>query len=318
MDDQPRHPLLAVVRPRFWVPPMQGLGDAICVGLELNRHGILCNGPGRIGKTEAMIMLSKTLHWRKNFRMFWHLLLASKPNQPSEAYFFNSLKLSAHLKVREQTQSIFSVHHMTNFLCEEAARVGAEAIILGIDDANRLGREDYDHLVTLDNQVSLMGFRLFVLLMLQSDADQSSVPTIATERHPSQITGRFTADEFDYTGLVWRAHEKEAFRSFGDQTFGGRTFLEEFAGYAVSKNWHIDQCVDGFCNAVETVRGQNDLPHDAPFPMHCFDTVSYYLTVRIAGANANFEGFTSNDYISAIEASGLVALEKSRLPKDRK
>lgn len=317
MDDHPRHPLLAVVRPRFWVPPMQGLGDAICVGVEFNRHGILCNGFGRIGKTEAMLMLAKTLKWRKNFRMFWHLLLASKPTQPSEAYFFNSLKLSANLKVREQTQSIFSVHHMTNFLCEEAARVGAEVIVLGIDDANRLRREDYDHLVTLDNQISLMGFRLFVLLMLQTDDDQTSVPSIATERHPSQITGRFTADEFAYTGLVGRAHVKEAFRSFGDQTFGGRTFLEEFAGHAVSQNWHIDQCADEFCTAVEIVRGQNDLPLDEPFPMQCFDTASYYLTVRIAGANPHFEGFSLENYMTAIEASGLVALEKARLPKDR-
>ena len=318
MNDIPRHPLLAAIRPRFWVPPMQGLGDAICLGIEFNRHGLLGNGFGRIGKTEALIMLSQALSWRKNFRMYWHLLLSSKPNQPSEAYFFNALKLSAHLKVREQTQSIFSVHHMTNYLCEQAARAGAEVIVLGIDDANRLLREDYDHLVTLDNQVSAMGFRLFVVLMLQTDADCSSVPTIDKDQHPSQITGRFTADEYNYTGLVGLTQIKQALRTFGDQTFGGRTFLEEFAAHAVAQGWHIDQCAEGLLTAAETLRGQAGLPQDEPFPMLCFDTSTYYLTVRVAGENPNFEGFTPQDYIKAIELSGLIALEKSRLPKDRK
>lgn len=308
------HPLLLIIRPRFLVPPITALGDAINLGIEFNRHGIIASGVGRIGKSEALVWLSKNSDWRK-FRLYWHALLPGAPKVPSEAYFFNSLKLSAHLKVREQTPSIFSVHHMTNFLCEQAARAGAEAIVLSIDDANRLSHEDYNHLATLDNQITAMGYRLFVVLVVQSDADQSSVPATDPEPHPSQITGRFTADEYVYTGLKDLGEIREALEAFGLQTWQGRTFLEECAPYAVRNGWAIEQQAEAFWDAVTTVRAKNDLEPNEPFPMQCFDTATYYLMVRVANENPTFERFTPGDFETAIKLSGLVAVEKSRKPR---
>ncbi len=317
MEDKVRHPLLLATRPRYWVPPITDLGKAINLGIEFNRHGIVVRGLGRIGKTEALILLSRTMDWR-SYSMLWHVLLAGEPNQPSEAYFFNSLKLSANLKVREQTQSIFSVHHVANYLCEEAARIGAEVIVLAIDDANRLRHEDYTHLVTLDNHISKLGFRLFVVLMVQSDADQSNVPTFSKEYYPSHITGRFTADEYLYTGLAGPAQIKEALRAFGDQQFLGKSFLEEFAGPAVANGWHIDLHSEDLLSAAVTLRAKNSLDPDEPFPMMCFDTSTYYLVVRVAGENPKFERFTETDLLKAVEISGLIAIERSRKPKDIK
>jgi hypothetical protein len=222
------------------------------------------------------------------------------------------------LKVREQVQSVFSIHHAVNYLIEQAVHADAEVIILSIDDANRLHGEDYDHLVTLDNHVTAHGFRLFVILMVQSDADQSDVPSFDKEQYPSQITGRFTADEYHYVGLNGLSEIKEAFRSFGDQLYNGRTFLEEFAGPALSNGWHIDQHAEGFLKAAAKLRAECGLDPDEPFPMLCFDTASYYLLVREVAGNASFDGFSQEALRKSIELSGLIAIEKSRKPKDLK
>ncbi len=309
-----KHPILYAIRPRFLVPPITALGKAINSGIEFNRHGIIANGVGRIGKTEGLVMLSQTYDWR-NWKMYWHSMLAGVPQQSTESYFFNSLKLSANLKVREQTQSPFSVHHMKNHLSEQAALAGAEVIVLAIDDSNRLLHDDYAHLATLDNQITAMGYRLFVILVVQSDADQSSVPTADADPQPSQITGRFTGDSYEYTGLKGLLEIRPALKSFGAQTWQGRTFLEEFAPCAVAEGWSIEQQAGDFWDAVTALRGQNSLGPDEPFPMMCFDTATYYLMVRVARENQRFKRFTPDDFMTALKLSGLVALEKSRLPR---
>jgi hypothetical protein len=309
-----KHPLLQAIRPKYLVPPISALGKAINRGIEFNRHGIIASGLGRIGKSEALVLLSRTYDWR-DWNMYWHSMLAGKPQQSTETYFFNSLKLSANLKIREQTQSIFSVHHMKNYLCEQAALAGADVIVLSIDDANRLLHEDYDHLVTLDNHVTAMGYRLFVILIMQSDADQSTVPTTDPDPHPSQITGRFTADSYVYLGLNGLIEIRSALKSFGAQMWQGRTFLEEFAPYAVSEGWSIEQQAEEFWDAATTLRAQNSLTPDEPFPMLCFDTASYYLMVRVAREKKMFKRFTSDELKVALELSGLVALERSRQPR---
>ena len=317
MDDRVRHPLLLIPRPLFWVPPITALGKAINLGIEFNRHGIIASGLGRIGKSMALVLLSQDREWR-TYTCYWHSVLPGKPVASSESYFFNTLKLSMQLKVREQTQSVFSIEHAVNYLVEQAAAAGAQVIILSIDDANRLQGGDYDHLVTLDNHITAMGFRLFVVLMVQSDADQSDVPSFDKDQYPSQITGRFTADEYTYLGLNGLSEIKTALRAFGDQVHNGRTFLEEFAGNAVRGGWHIEQHAEEFVAAAAKLRAESGLDPDAPFPMQCFDTACYYLLVREAAGNSQFNGFGPEALRKAIEISGLIPIELSRLPKDVK
>lgn len=317
MDDRVQHPLLKIPRPLFWVPPITALGKAINLGIEFNRHGIIASGLGRIGKSMALVLLSQDREWR-TYGCYWHSVLPGKPTASSESYFFNTLKLSMQLKVREQTQSVFSIEHAVNYLSEQAAVAGAQVIILSIDDANRLQGGDYDHLVTLDNHITAMGFRLFVVLIVQSDADQSDVPSFDKEQYPSQITGRFTADEYTYLGLSGLSEIKVALRAFGDQVHNGRTFLQEFAGNAVQNGWHIDQHAEEFVAEAAKLRAENGLDPDAPFPMQCFDTACYYLLVRDAAGNPDFNGFSREALRKAIEISGLIPIELSRLPKDVK
>jgi len=317
MDDQARHPLLLVPRPVFWVPPIRSLAKAINLGIEFNRHGIVALGFGRIGKSTALALLSQDREWRQ-YSCYWHSVLPGKPVASSESYFFNTLRVSMNLKVREQTQSIFSIEHAVNYLCEQAASAGAQVIILSIDDANRLQGGDYDHLVTLDNHITARGFRLFVVLMVQSDADRSDVPSFDKDQYPSQITGRFTADEYTYLGLDGLSEIREALCAFGNQVHNGRTFLEEFAGNAVRNGWHIDQHAEGIVAEAAKLRAESGLDPDAPFPMQCFDTACYYLLVRVAAESPEFNGLGPESLRKAIEISGLIEIELSRQPKDVK
>lgn len=156
MINDDRHPLYRVRRPIYWTGPAEDLGEAINVGIEFNRHGIIVRGDGRIGKTEGLGLLSRETKWR-NYGMFWQRVLSPLPGQSTEGYFFNEIRLAACLKIRERSQSIFGVHHATDFFCESAAMIDAEVIVVSFDDANRLQREDYDHLATLDSHIAERG-----------------------------------------------------------------------------------------------------------------------------------------------------------------
>lgn len=320
MESDDFHPLFRIRRPMIWTNPITNLGTAINVGIEFNRHGIVVTGDGRIGKTEAIGLLSRESGWRQ-YKMYWLRVLTPKPGQSSEGYFFNVLRLRAGLKIREQAPSIFSIHHCVNFLCEEAALLGAEVIVISIDDANRLHREDYTHLATLDSAISEMGFRLFVVLMVQQDADQSTIQNIDRERWPSQITGRFTADRYPYTGLCGVTDLRDALKAFSEQMWppgSNITFLQRFAGAAYANGWRFHEHAPEFVDVIDEERAKHGLSSGAPFPMLCFDTSTYYLTVRRAGEDPHFEKFTPDDFRRALELSGYIPLELSRLPKDRK
>lgn len=310
-----RHPLYQVPRPIYWVPPMDNLAAAINAGIEFNRHGISVLGLGRIGKSEALKLLARTLHWRA-FDMSWGVVLPGIARATTEAYFFSQVGLQQKLKIRETSNATFVIDHVANHLCEMASRAGAQIIVLGIDDSNRLGRDDYNHLVTLDNHLAARGCRLFVVLVVQEDADQSSVPLSDPEPHPSQITGRFTSDTLPYFGLQNSREIEVAFKNFLNQAWNNKTYLEEFAPTLHRNGWLTADLAAQFWLETSLLRGKHRLTPDAPFPMQCFDPASYYLFGRVAAEDPKLEAFTSEQVQKALALSGLIELERSRRPRD--
>ncbi|MBL0041629.1 MAG: hypothetical protein IPP28_11425 [Xanthomonadales bacterium] len=105
-----KHPILYAIRPRFLVPPITALGKAINSGIEFNRHGIIANGVGRIGKTEGLVMLSQTYDWR-NWKMYWHSMLAGVPQQSTESYFSFSQALRELEGARADAIAVFRASH---------------------------------------------------------------------------------------------------------------------------------------------------------------------------------------------------------------
>lgn len=317
MNLEPRHPLLCPKQwPQLWIPPVDQLGKNISVALEFNRHGIIDTGLGRIGKSTSIALLAGSTRWCP-YRFVWLQTIAGKARAPSEGYFFDNMRLTAKLKVRESS-STFGVHHLANYLCAWADEEEADFIVVSIDDGNRMFHEDWDHLVTLDSQIAARGQRLFALAMMQSDADQSSVPKFDKERHPSQVTGRFTADETVHFGLIGADEIRIALKELASQVWNGKTYEEHFAGHAVECGWHLEQQAQDYLTAVENVRAKHSLPVVEPLAMSNFMPSAYYLLVRIAGENRRFERFTIAQLEEALELSGLFQLELSRRPKDKR
>src|SRR3546814_7393076 len=76
---------------------------------------------------------------------------------------------------------------LRNFLIASCNERGTNLSVVFLDEAQRLFPDDYEHLVTLDNELAERDYMLFVVLVVQSDFSGTAMEKIRSEEHTSEL-----------------------------------------------------------------------------------------------------------------------------------
>lgn len=307
-------------RPVIPTRPLDRLTADVALAMEAKHKGLLLRGNGRVGKTLGARMLAQTYHWRPYPLTAFEMSYGS-PSASTESYFMNWGIASAGLKIIKAASGPDIIARLCNYLVSRTAIHDEKMIMLICNEANRFSIDEYNHLVTLDNELEGQGKYLFVLQVSQQDADVGSQRGVPLA-FPSHITGRFMMAEHTYTGLLWERPEAELKEQYDDDVTmalreyddGKAACSAYFLPRAAQEGWTLASQIGDIREEVCELRAQHNLQGLAPWPMKTFECFVYYLLVRATQADPNLTRFTRDHIRQALRFSGYIQLELSLYP----
>lgn len=251
MSSDERHPMLRAKRPIIYTRPAERLANYSCSSLELGSSAVWVEGWARFGKTCGARQLATSEIWRP-FPMYIAEYSYTKPAKSSEAYFATGLLEQHGQRAFKTDFSNQTVLRFTRMLRERVQRAGAEVVSLIFNEANRFTTEEYDALLSIDNELEKY-VRTFHFLINQCDTARFG-PEGMDKQPPAQIAGRYFTSTHRYTGLLWDIPEDEVgeqplcdvavgFNEYDDKLVwppdSGLTFTQYFAPNAYGLGWRI-------------------------------------------------------------------------------
>lgn len=306
---QGRHPLLRIIRPPFFTPPIEKLGNFIINAYQSGRHGCRVISFTRYGKTYAITYLKDNAGWRTDPAVFLDMRILA-PEKCTERSFFTTMSLALHLRELHQSSSahaVMRVAHHLNILAEEE---GAELIIFALDESQRLNGDDWQHVVTLDNEVSALGKRLFLIFIHQLDTKGKEAESIHDDV-PPQVLERFTKPCFDFPGIIGALEVKTCFEEYdAGATWplgSGTTYSAYFAPDAFARGWRLSQHAQQVYDIATELRAESGLYTEGwQWPMVSLEALMRYLLVSVPSRTPGFDGFTDEDIRKALIAAFFV------------
>jgi hypothetical protein len=285
------------------------LGNFIINAYQNGRHGCRVVSFTRYGKTYAITFIKNNLEWRPEPMVFLDIRVLS-PEKYTEAYFFSMLSVALGLRELHRSHSTHAVARVSNHLNILANRAGAELIVIALDESQRLSGEDWNHVVTLDNEVSALGKRLFLIFIHQLDTTGHETESIHADV-PPQVLERFTKARFDFPGITGPLQIKACLEEYDFNLVwplgSGKSYTAYFASDAFSRNWRFSSHAQQIYEVATGLRAETGRSTEAwQWPMVSFEALIRYLLVSVACKEPDFDGFSDEGIRSALIATFFV------------
>lgn len=309
------HPLLQRLRAPFATRPIERMASAIVSAIEAEYRGIVVYGLARFGKSWAVKYLTGNSSWIAD-SFYSARISVPKSHKRSDGAFFSLWLERFSQSLPERTSSLDRLARLRNFLIAKCNEHDTNLTVVFLDEAQRLFPDDYEHLVTLDNELSERGYMLFVVLVVQSDFSGTAMETIYDGNPPPHVRGRFLVRKHEFGGLGGVDEIDHALGRMDEHTEwppgSGRSYAHHFAEKAFEAGWRFRQHAAQILQRANWFRAQHDLPVTWTWPMKSFEVCINFLLTNIACKRADFDGFSDEDIDAALEASGFIELELSR------
>lgn len=306
------HPMLRARRPLIFTRPAERLANDTKNSIEMGANALWLEGFARFGKTFGARQLVQSTRWRP-FPMYIAEYSYTRPTKPGEGYFASGLLEQHGQMVAKTTLSVQTMMRYTRMLREQAQRHSAEVIGLIFNEANRFTLDEYEHLLTIDNELEKY-VRTFHILINQCDASRYG-PTGIDKRPPRHLFGRYFTTTHNYTGLLWDIPETDrglqvssdvalAFHEYDEEFIwpqgGGISYTRYFAPKAYAAGWRLGTQIDLIKKVIDDIRAEHGLGPVSEWPMQTFEHFVYFVLVRIAGENPDFNELTEADIRNAL------------------
>lgn len=309
------HPLLQRLRPPFATRPIERMATAIVSAIEAEYRGIVVYGLGRFGKSCAVEYLSGNATWFPE-PFFSEHINVPKSHKRTDGAFYSLWLERLGMTLPERTSSLARMARLRNLLISKCNEHNTNLAIIFLDEAQRLFPDDYEHLVSLDNDLTNHGIMLFVVLVVQRDFSGGVMERIYDGSAPPHVRGRFLVRNHEFSGLNGVEEIGHALGRMDDHTEwppgSGRSYACHFAEGAFAAGWRLRHHADQIYQRADALRKSNNLPTTWTWPMKSFEVCINFLLTHIACNRPGFDGFTDDDIDAALEAAGYIELELSR------
>lgn len=178
--------MLRARRPLIFTRPAERLANDTKNSIEMGANALWLEGFARFGKTFGARQLVQSTRWRP-FPMYIAEYSYTRPTKPGEGYFASGLLEQHGQRVAKTTLSVQTMMRYTRMLREQAQGRSAEVIALIFNEANRFTLDEYEHLLTIDNELEKY-VRTFHNLMCRAIATVAS--NLALKLPPHTLTDR--------------------------------------------------------------------------------------------------------------------------------
>ncbi|WP_440222840.1 ATP-binding protein [Dokdonella sp. MW10] len=309
------HPLVRSIRAPLATPPIETLATHIISAIEGEYRGIVIHGMARFGKSWAIRYLIELAMWAPHSAYLTKVGIP-KNHKRVDGAFFSLFLENFDLKLPERCSALDRLHRLRNRIIERCNEHGTNLCIIFMDEAQRLFPDDYEHLCTLDNEMTDRGYMLFVVFVHQSDFTSAVNERIYEGNPPPHVWKRFLMRHHVFKGLADSKAVEYVLNRYDECTEyppgSGISYTKAFAEEAFSSGWRLTHHAEQLYAHAERLRRENKLPSPWTWPMKSFELCVNYLLTNIAKARKAFTGFSEDDIAKALFVSGFLEMELNR------
>jgi hypothetical protein len=239
-----------------------------------------------------------------------------KSHGSSEGAFYSLILVNFEQKASQHSPPSSRLQRICNYLVAKCNERRSDLVVIFLDNAERLFPDDYEHLATLDNEMTNRGYMLFFVFVYQSDFTGVVSEKIYDGNPTPHVKQRFLMRNHQFTGLHGEDEVAHVLGRLDELTEwpegSGISFSRHFAPGAFDRGWRFRQHAPQLWEKAYALRRKYKLPEPWTWPMKSFEGTVNFLLTNIARNRPDFDGFTDADLDTALEASAFIEIERSR------
>jgi hypothetical protein len=309
------HPIYIEHGFQIYTRPTEYLANFIRANIAEGHHGCSAHGGGGLGKTSSLIFLTENVsRWlvdevKRPIGVAARMTMPAGIRRSDRAFWVavnQRLKLPSNARLDPGT----AIERLVGYMSDRCGQAKQRRMVLFIDNAQRITDAEFHYLEDLDTRMSEEGLSLFLVLMRQSDAQGIDIGDDWRER-PSHTVRRWFMDTTAFRPLVGIAEVTHALARYDRSAFWptpDMPFSRFFAKEAFDAGWTLASEAAKIDAAVKQLRKHAKLPPSNEWPMATFSLCVRNL-LEIASREKPFQGFSEDQILRALNASGYVRLE---------
>lgn len=285
--------------------------DTVCQWIENRSPGGMIYGKPRLGKTRAILYLSKLLPDKFSSSLPIISLSCRDYRIASESIFFEDLLRTAGHSIVKRGNSSAKRDRLLEFLYEKVELTGQDRLILFIDEAQKLHEIQYKWLIDLHNELDRLSKNLIVLLVGQPDLEHQYSAFLHTGK--SQIIGRFMTHQHEFRGLREVEDILVCLNGYDEVSEypekSGCSFTRYFYPTAFSLGWRLAHESETLWNAFLETWEKYGFVGRVEIPMQYFCRTIEYVLKRHSSLKDPHPNLSMRIWKEAILCSGFVEAE---------
>jgi len=289
-----------------WTPEIQELAHALTEQIRLDQPGMIVNGPPRNGKSRACgyvaAILSECVGYPVTV-LTW-TIPESLTGVSARVFLQERMIQSDCQAVTHRDLAVLRNRHITH-MSERANADGAKRIVIIVDEAQNLWREDYGALVFFFNELERRRLRPFFLLVGQPELGKQADQWMSEDAQ--QMVGRFSTRTHAYLGIRLDDLEEvlAGFDGDGDGDGDGPEATAAFrtSPKAYAEGWRVAELAPLMRDAVKRLGKSHNVQEEIRLPMQYLRSCLLAMLYRIAQRGMNPRAFQLADAIDCVKSS---------------
>jgi len=284
-----------------WTPEIEYLVQAVVEQIRLDQPGMIVNGPQRNGKSRACGYVEAVLADCVGYPVTTFTWTIPEAVAATTRVFIQERMLQSGCNAIGHRDLAVLRNRLINHMTERATADGAKRIVIIVDEAQNLGRNDYGALVFIFNELERRRLRPFFLLVGQPELGKLSQQWVTEDAQ--QMVGRFSTRTHDYLGI--RLDDLEVvLAGFDDEEDGPEaTAAFRTAPTAYAEGWRVQQLAPMMRDAVRRVAAAQNVQEDVRLPMQYLRACLLSMLYRIVQRRMRPQVFQLSDAIDCVKSS---------------
>jgi len=183
----------------IWTPEIQRLSSSVCAQIRMGFPGMAVDGKQRCGKSMACEYLRDTLPTLLGYPAATFVWSMPEFCKTERDFVQERLRDSNCHAVSHRDIAVLR-NRLYDHMIDHAAQVGSRKVVIIVDEAHFLTRDQYHYLIHCDNSLRLRKVRPFFVLVGQPELRSATSSWIQSSGY--QVVGRFFSRQHCYMGIA--------------------------------------------------------------------------------------------------------------------
>ena len=289
----------------IWTPEIERLAESIRTHLRLGFRGMAVDGQQRCGKTSACQFLLWTFSDTIGYPIATFLWSIPEFASTERDFVQERLRDSGCQAVSHRDSAVLR-GRLYDHLTEAAAAKGTRKVVVIVDEAHLLTRQQYHYLHHADNNLRMRKVRPFFVLVGQPEL--RDMPSSWMQSNGFQVVGRFFARQHTYKGiaLVDLPTIVEGF----DEPAGDATQATYAAAVpaAYAAGWRLSHISKALVETIAAIAAKHNITTGIRVPMENLRAMLLSVLYQVIDGKVDPRQLTRKMLANAVRESGFLAV----------